>query len=141
MSRSAQAASSTELEELKDQLDEAREKQRSARRRLEALEVVVSHLAPALQEALRLTTTVFAVHHALEVYQGGAPGTPVADLQRAMAGTLRELRDLLEANLAPPTPRRDSEEDTTGPIVVVEAQAADAEGQVTLASCFEEEEE
>jgi hypothetical protein len=141
MSRSAQAApSALELDELQDQLDDAKERARSATNRLRALEVVVTHLAPALQEALRLTTTAHTVHHALEVYQGGAPGGPVADLQRALGGTLLELRNVLEANLAPPTPRRDSEEDTTGPIVLVSAQPADAEG-ATAQGRYEEEEE
>lgn len=128
MSRSAQAASNVELEELKDRLEDATEQLRTAKRKLHGLEVVVTHLAPALQEALRLTTTAYAVHHALEVYQGGPAGTPVADLQRALSGTLVELRDMLEANLAPPTPRRDSEDDPTGPLFMVSAQPADEEG-------------
>lgn len=104
MPRFAEAASET-AQALQDDLDEATQDLRSARRRVAALELVVTHMAPAMQEALRLTSTAFAVHHALEVYQGGAPGTPVADLQRALGRTLMELRDMLEANLASPESR------------------------------------
>ncbi len=102
MSRFAQATPD-DRQELTDEIDDLHTQVRTARRKLAALELVLTHMFPAIQEAHRLTSTSYAVHHALEVYQGGAAGGPVADLQRALGRTLMELRDLLEANLRAPS--------------------------------------
>jgi hypothetical protein len=144
MSRSATRPSDTvaaqELEDLQDRLDEAKEVQRSALRRLAALEAAFTHILPAMQDAYRLTCTAQACAKALELYQGGAPHSPVADLQRAAVGTLAELRALLEANLGAPREPEPAEPDDTGPIVVTGSQAADAEGQRAMDAAADEEE-